>query len=524
MAILLFGSAMLLSAQTRAGQTPNPHGSLTIPCEGCHTTVSWKPIRAKPEFNHNTETKYPLRAMHAEVACSQCHISKVFAQVGKQCADCHADIHRRQMGAACQDCHTVRGWRVAVNEVKNHFNRFPLFGAHAAVPCDSCHRQAAVGIYNGLSTECVSCHLADYRKSTSPPHLAANLPTDCASCHGFDRWQGAKFNHAQFTNFPLVGAHATLECSQCHVGGRYAGTPVDCYSCHVNDFNSAKNPNHVTAGFPHDCLLCHSFVTWQGATFNHNSTPFPLTGAHVSVQCSACHKNDQFASTPAACGSCHLADFQNANNPNHAQAGFPTKCDTCHTTSSWQGAAFNHNTTKFPLTGAHTTLECTACHSGSGPFSATPTDCYSCHVKDYQAANSPNHMQAGYPQDCTICHTTAQWQGASFNHNNTPFPLSGAHASVTCVQCHAGGKFAGTPTDCASCHITGFNNSTNPNHKLAGFSTSCAQCHDAVQWKDGVFNHSTTKFPLAGAHSSVACNLCHVSGPYSATPTDCASC
>ncbi len=338
MALVLLGGAALGCAQTV--QPPkNPHGPLTIPCEGCHTTVSWKPIRAKPEFNHNTETKYPLRAMHENVACGQCHISKVFTQVGKQCADCHADIHRRQFGAACQDCHTVRGWRVGVNDVKNHFNRFPLFGAHTAVPCDSCHRQAAVGIFNGLSTECVSCHLADYQKSTAPPHLAANLPTDCASCHGFDGWQGAKFDHAAFTNFPLVGAHATLQCSQCHVGGRYAGTPVDCYSCHINDFNSAKSPNHVTAGFPHDCLTL-SYASSAGKARRLITTPrrFPLTGAHITLQCSACHTNDQFASTPTACGSCHLADFQNTTNPNHALANFPTKCDTCHTTTNWQGA------------------------------------------------------------------------------------------------------------------------------------------------------------------------------------------
>ena len=528
MAIVLLGAPMLLCAQMPKDRAPkdqirNPHGQLAIPCEGCHTTVSWKPIRAKPEFDHNTDTKYPLRAMHANVACSLCHVNAVFTKVGKQCADCHADIHRRQFGAACQDCHTVRGWKVSVDAVKNHFNRFPLFGAHAAVTCDSCHRQAAAGVFYGLSTQCVSCHLTDYQKAQAPSHVAANLPLDCQVCHGVDRWQGAKFDHARFTNFALVGAHASLECAQCHAGGRYAGTPVDCYGCHVKDFNTAQNPNHVTAGFPHDCLLCHSFVSWQGATFNHNTTPFALTGAHTTVQCAACHVGGKFAGTPTDCASCHLADFQNTTNPNHVQAKFATKCDTCHTTSSWQSATFDHNTTKFPLTGAHATVACAQCHVG-GRFAGTPTDCYSCHVKDYQSANSPNHLQAGFPQDCTICHTTAQWNGAKFDHSKTGFNLAGAHASASCQQCHAGGKFAGTPTDCASCHITDFNNSKNPNHQLAGFSTNCALCHTVVQWKGGFFDHSTTKFPLTGAHVAATCVQCHVSGPYAATSTDCASC
>ena len=517
--ILLLASPALVCAQN----SKNPHGPLKMACESCHTTLSWKPIRAKPEFDHNSETKFPLRGMHQGVQCSQCHTNPVFSKVGKLCADCHADIHARQMGAACQDCHTVRGWRVSVANVGNHFNRFPLLGAHAAVPCDACHKGAATGVFYGLSTSCVSCHLTDYQKANAPSHVAANLPLDCQTCHGIDHWQGAKFDHAAFTNFPLLGAHAQLDCSACHLNGQFAGTPVDCYSCHIKDYNAAQDPNHVTAGFPHDCLLCHSFASWQGATFNHNMTPFPLTGAHTSVQCSACHIGGKFAGTPTQCAGCHMPDFQNTNNPNHVQSGFPTQCDSCHTTTSWQGAKFDHNTTKFPLTGAHINVSCNQCHV-NGQFAGTPTDCYSCHLKDYQTAASPNHLQAGYPQDCTICHTTAAWTGATFNHNSTPFPLTGAHTQATCVQCHAGGKFTGTPTDCASCHITDFNNSTNPNHVLAGFATNCAACHTTVQWKGGVFNHNTTKFPLTGAHTTVSCIQCHVSGPYSATPTDCYSC
>src|SRR5579871_5678021 len=155
--LALLGSVagFVWAQQNTPQKTANPHGPLTMACESCHTTITWKPIRAKPEFNHSTETKFPLRGLHENVACNQCHISKVFTKVGKLCADCHADIHRGQFGAACQDCHTVRGWKVAVDAVKNHLNRFPLFGAHAAVPCDSCHRNAASGVFVGLSTQCV---------------------------------------------------------------------------------------------------------------------------------------------------------------------------------------------------------------------------------------------------------------------------------------------------------------------------------------------------------------------------------
>ncbi|MGH9681591.1 MAG: cytochrome c3 family protein, partial [Candidatus Acidiferrales bacterium] len=152
--------------------TRSPHGPLNIPCENCHTATSWAPIRAVPEFNHDS-TGYPLRGMHEKVYCTQCHIKPVFSEVGKNCADCHADIHRRQMGANCAECHTPLGWNVSVKAIQNHFNRFPLLGAHAVVQCEECHKNAAAGIYIGLSTTCVSCHLADFQKSVNRNHVSA---------------------------------------------------------------------------------------------------------------------------------------------------------------------------------------------------------------------------------------------------------------------------------------------------------------------------------------------------------------
>ena len=113
--------------------------------------------RAIPEFDHN-QTKYPLRGMHQSVSCTQCHVKSVFTNVGQSCQDCHADIHKRQLGANCEQCHTVRGWQVSVQQVQQHNNRFPLTGAHAAVDCDSCHKGAATGQFQTLSTQCYSCH------------------------------------------------------------------------------------------------------------------------------------------------------------------------------------------------------------------------------------------------------------------------------------------------------------------------------------------------------------------------------
>ena len=582
------------------GKVVNPHGSLDVPCENCHTTTAWKPVRKQPEFNHDRQTGFPLLGQHSAVACKDCHVSLVFSKAPTRCAECHADLHRRQFGANCQECHTVRGWKVAVSAIQDHNNRFPLLGAHAAAVCDDCHRGAAAGVYTGLSTQCVTCHLRDFQNAAPLNHVAANLPTTCETCHTVNSWQPARFNHAQVTGFALTGAHTSLACVQCHVGNRFAGTPANCLGCHATDFNGTTNPNHVTAGFPTDCGLCHTTLTWSGATFNHNTfTSFPLTGAHTTVACAQCHVGGKFVGTPTACEGCHLQDYANTTNPNHRASNFPTTCatchnttswqnatfdhsttgfaltgahlnvacsqchvnnnynlqlqagsncsschltdyngttdpphksanfplacDGCHTTTSWSGATFNHTTTGFTLTGAHTSLQCAQCHVNNN-YSFTNAACINCHLTDFNGTTNPNHVQAAFPQDCSLCHTTTNWLGASFNHNNTGFALTGAHTTVQCAQCHVNNNYNLTSGACINCHLTDYNGATNPPHQASGFPQDCTLCHTTTNWTSATFNHSTTGFTLTGAHTSLQCAQCHVNNNYSLTSAACINC
>ncbi len=82
-----------------------------------------------------------------------------------------------------------------------------------------------------------------------PITRTANFPRDCTVCHTTQQWKGAKFDHTK-TRFPLTGAHITTSCAQCHINGKYTGTSTQCIACHQTDYNGAKNPNHLTAGFP----------------------------------------------------------------------------------------------------------------------------------------------------------------------------------------------------------------------------------------------------------------------------------
>ena len=526
--LVLSGLSVGAHAQTSEG-TRSPHGNLAVPCQNCHTANGWKPIRAVPEFDHN-QTRYPLRGMHAAVACTQCHVKMVFSNVGQRCQDCHADIHKRQLGANCEQCHTVRGWTVAIKDVQQHNNRFPLTGAHAAVDCDACHKGGANSKFQIMSTACYSCHQADFTGTSNPNHVTAKFSTTCEGCHTTDNWLNAKFDHSM-TGFLLTGGHADppRQCVDCHVNNNYNLTSSACFSCHQKDFASASSPVPHT-GFPSTCEQCHDTVQWTDGKFDHSTTGFTLTGLHTDPprQCSDCHVNGNYTLNSTACVSCHLKDFEGTTNPNHVSGGFAQTCETCHTTSSWLNATFNHDSTGFPLTGLHTVppRACTDCHVNNN-YTLNNTACVSCHLKDFQGTTNPNHVAGGFAQTCDTCHTTAGWTPASFDHNSVNFPLTGAHSVPprACTDCHVNNNYNLTATTCISCHQTDFNNATSP-VPHSGFPTNCQQCHDTVQWTDGKFDHSTTGFVLTGSHTVPprACTDCHVNNNYNLTTNTCVSC
>jgi nitrate/TMAO reductase-like tetraheme cytochrome c subunit len=498
------------TADAQKGITRNPHGPLTIPCENCHTSAAWRPIRVVPEFDHN-KTSYPLRGMHEKVNCVQCHIKPIFTNAGKNCADCHADIHRRQMGSDCAQCHTVQGWNIAVQQLKDHQNRFPLFGAHAAVQCDECHKQLASGIFYGLSTQCDSCHLKDWQNTTNPPHASAGpafASANCQGCHNFDSWLGAKFDHST-TGFPLTAGHANVPCSSCHINSNYnlqiALTDCGNAGCHLTTWQQTNNPLHSTAGpvfAVANCSSCHNTISWTDiSSFNHAITGFTLTGAHTTTPCTQCHINNNYNLTiqPTDCGnsSCHLSQWNSTQTlnggavPNHVAAQFPiSMCSSCHDTISWADGKFDHSTTGWALTGGHVVpttggvQACTDCHVNNNySLTAANTACYGCHLAQWNSTQTlggsvPNHIAAGYPTTCDSCHTTSNWLSATFNHTYFPIP----HHGSVCNDCHQVSTDYSSFT-CINCHTTTAHQQTetvNIHNGVSGFvygPTTCYNCH-----------------------------------------------
>jgi hypothetical protein len=312
------------------------------------------------------------------------------------------------------------------------------------------------------------------------PH-GPSLDMECSACHTTDGWTLTRsrmaFSHAS-TGFRLQGAHERVACESCHLGLRFdepAG-PVECASCHA-DVHQGRLSSQ--------CEDCHQPESWRGEReriMAHSRTSFPLAGAHLRLDCEACHRDERagaYTGLDPACWSCHADDYRGTNFPEHEAMGYDRECRNCHGTATWRGARFDH-VEQFPLIGAHATAPCATCHRGQNrevPWTpADENDCVACHRVDYDRA----HPGVGYPLDCTACHTVEGWDALSFDHDGQFFPIySGSHRGRwdTCVECHPSTQNFGLFT-CITCHRqSSTDNEHNEVRNYVYESTACLSCH-----------------------------------------------
>ena len=384
----------------------SPHGALSVSCDACHNTDSWKVSASAMRFDHST-TGFPLDGRHVQVACRQCHTTLRFTGTSENCSSCHEDVHRQELGTMCERCHAPTSWLVPDMTQRHISTRFALLGAHRLAQCQSCHTNQEKHTYAGVPLECYNCHGPDYEATVAPPHRASGIGTDCVSCHSVSAltW-GGRFDHTQ-TGFALVGAHATVPCVGCHEGKNYTGLSDQCASCHLQAYNATTNPAHATSGFPTTCEDCHGSAAWVPSGFKHTS--FPLTGAHATVQCTGCHSGGTYTGLSEQCSSCHLQQYNATTNPAHATSGFPTTCESCHGTATWVPSTFQHDSF-FPISAGSTHRPgrwnaCSDCHTSAG--SMQQFSCLNCH-EHAQTNVDPRHTGvSGYryeSQACYSCH------------------------------------------------------------------------------------------------------------------------
>jgi hypothetical protein len=439
-------------------------GSQGAKCENCHNDKTWK----EAKFDHE-KTRLPLQGgKHAEVECESCHVDKTFKNAPPQCNACHRKDdqekgHQGNFGAKCETCHTDRGWK----QVKfNHDTdtHYSLRGQHRQAKCASCHLPEKGLLYQQrLSFKCVACH----RKDDEQKGHHGGLGDKCEICHNERAWKSVDFDH-DGTDFPLRDKHKDAKCQSCHKGGvsgPNAKLKLDtaCVSCHRKDDSDKGHKGRYGT----KCDTCHSAKEWKATIFRHDrDTSFVLKGKHAQAQCDACHRielgNIYEHKLETECVACHKND-----DKHKGQIG--NKCASCHNETRWQDAPFDHNQSRFPLTGSHARAECKECHR-TPAFHDTPSNCNGCHEKD-------DKHKGRFGTKCANCHYTGTWKSWDFDHDKTQFPLTGAHKKATCYDCHTG------PLDgpekpgrmCISCH---FKDDVHD----GGFGAQCDRCHVTSEW------------------------------------------
>ncbi len=309
-----------------------------------------------------------------ELACAECHLEASFKGIVANCESCHSALFDKTTNPdhraagypiVCKECHGSIDWQPAA--VAHDTLDFALEGAHGRILCASCH---IAGVFAELPGNCIDCHEDDFNASRDPNHVTDQFSQDCTECHSTEVWEPAIFDH-ELTDFSLTGAHIETDCVSCHIAGVFAGLPAECIDCHQQDFDKVEDPNHVEGQFSQDCTECHSNDAWEPATFDHNQTDFPLTGAHIGTDCSSCHMGEVFANLPSECIDCHQKD----EPTNH----FGPACVECHTTTAWEPSTFDHEPL-FPLIrGNHRRYRnsCTSCHLDPAAYEIfTCTDCH----------------------------------------------------------------------------------------------------------------------------------------------------
>jgi hypothetical protein len=297
-------------------------GKLGTNCKECHnqTTFLLKENAKLEKFDHD-KTDYKLEGKHETVDCRKCHKKDLTdALQHNTCVSCHDDKHngdfanKKDIYPDCATCHKVEGFTPSFFTIEQHQkSNFKLDGAHIAQPCFSCHFTAdKKWVFSKMKTECVACHTDIHKGYFDQKYYGTN---SCTTCHTTESWATVTFEHDS-TNYKLVGAHQTVQCSGCHIDytvkpfrQAFRGLSKQCSLCHEDIHGKQFEKNGIT-----DCARCHDNKAWEMTNFNHDNTAYKLDGKHVNVACEKCHKLAYLENTKIKtykitnhrCIDCHL--------------------------------------------------------------------------------------------------------------------------------------------------------------------------------------------------------------------------
>tara|TARA_R110002072_G_scaffold109160_1_gene236318 strand:+ start:91747 stop:93810 length:2064 start_codon:yes stop_codon:yes gene_type:complete len=361
---------------------------------------------------------------------------------------------------------------------------------------------------------------------------------------------------------PISSVHAGLtelgggeSCAACH-GGWFGNMQTSCYECH-EEIDKQIQDGHGLHGSLADgqaaaCATCHSehhggeFQLVNRLAFAQAGVPDPgqfdhkiigldLSGAHVGLECTACHEHaeakvladgqQRYLGLSRDCATCH-------SNPHGGQ--MQVSCVTCHSQETFRERFVANHDRWLPLEGTHGGLDCRSCHEmGSDnaleqlrPISnRVGRGCAACHESPHTQGFVVGNAQSDgvSPESgCVTCHTLDHENFddpglviTAKHHRHAGFTLDEPHQAVACTQCHVGdGTFAQRhpgrgPDDCRSCHADPHGGQFDDSPLAA---QDCVSCHTRTQFVPHAFDvamHAQTALPLTGQHAQQDCVACH---------------
>ena len=441
-------------------------GELGAKCADCHNEENWKQAR----FDHD-KTHFRLEGEHADTPCKDCHKPGPYKGAPRDCYSCHKsddleDGHQGRFNKPCEKCHSIEAWD---DVIFNHERDTPyrLKGKHEHTKCKLCH-STTLYVLPKAPTKCVACH----RKNDDEKGHRGSLGDKCESCHHEQDWKRANFDHDRDSDYRLIGKHKEAKCEACHKNGlkplpgekNRQKAPTKCDACHkkIDDEKGHKGK------FGEKCETCHSTYEWKNSNFEHDvDTKYALKGKHRETKCVDCHPGVLYgAKLSVECISCHR---KLENDKGHKEQ-LGTRCNDCHDEKKWAGPIYDHNKSRFALTGKHRLVDCKKCHA-SVAFKDARRACLACHGKE-----DVHKRRLGIR--CETCHNSRTWKSWDFDHGKTKYPLMGAHTKPRCEACHKM-PVQGTlvlASACASCH-------QEQDVHRGGFGAQCERCHGDLSWK-----------------------------------------
>lgn len=301
----------------------------------------------------------------------------------------------------------------------------------------------------------LACLAAAWLAGTA--HAAAPTPASaqCLTCHDGSKplksapAAGAKARtlHAVAPDKLASGAHANLQCSDCHKDvvdaqsphRKTGAAPPDCLGCHQGRHDQAKKDGSLAAR-PELGIVVEQAQRYRQSI---HSKPSPDDPTQPNATCSGCHDSHGFArlapgspphaaarlALPAACGTCHEDHLEEYAGSVHGQVVIDKKdakgaiCSDCH-------QPHGVDKTSSPVAKLGAVKACATCHQeNAASFADTyhgqvttlgytsSAMCFSCHGShDIRSPEDPKSTV--HPDNrlktCQSCHKEASVRFASF--------------------------------------------------------------------------------------------------------------